>query len=481
MALKLAGHAGSGAGARSYTEPRSARVCLFGASPDTGNLGVTALCWSVLSGVYSRLPSAAVTVFDYGKGSRSAEFAEMGERTPYTTCGAALTRRWHRPESLWRARVAARLGGAGSEIARAVREADVVLDLSGGDSFSDVYGARRFQAIAMPKLIALESGRPLVLLPQTYGPFKTARSRRVASRIVRGAELAWARDARSFEVLKELLGGAFDPSRHRLAVDVAFGLKGAAPSGLARGLQCWKPRLRLGEETPAAQGRARLHGSGHARIALNVSGLLWNDPSRGARFGFKADYRVVMHRLLSRLMDESEAGVLMVPHVFTRAGHFEHDPDACQGLAAMAPSKQRRRIGVLEECSDPRAAKWAIGLADWFCGARMHAGIAALSSGVPAAGVAYSRKFAGVFETCGQKGHVADLRKLDADEAVDALWRSWQARDEARERLGRMLPGVTRMVGEVFDEVAAVATGTEHRSRKADFDGTTATGLRSAA
>ena len=39
---------------------------------------------------------------------------------------------------------------------------------------------------------------------------------------IRQAAMCWARDARSFETLKELLGDYFDPQRHRCGVDVAF-------------------------------------------------------------------------------------------------------------------------------------------------------------------------------------------------------------------------------------------------------------------
>ena len=51
--------------------------------------------------------------------------------------------------------------------------------------------------------------------------------------------------------------------------------------------------------------------------------------------------------------------------------------------------------------------KAVIGQCDFFIGSRMHACIAALSQGVPCVGVAYSMKFAGVFDTVGMErmGH----------------------------------------------------------------------------
>ena len=94
--------------------------------------------------------------------------------------------------------------------------------------------------------------------------------------------------------------------------------------------------------------------------------------------------------------------------------------------------------------------KYVIGLCDVFVGARMHACIAALSQGIPAIGIAYSRKFAGVFETFGVEalvfdtalGSVDDLLTL-VDMAVDrnAGLRTTTARkaQEARVQLLDML------------------------------------------
>ena len=69
------------------------------------------------------------------------------------------------------------VGCYGNPVVRTVADSDLVLDVSGGDSFTDLYGAARFRQIIAPKQIALATGRPLVLLPQTYGPFSRATSR----------------------------------------------------------------------------------------------------------------------------------------------------------------------------------------------------------------------------------------------------------------------------------------------------------------
>jgi polysaccharide pyruvyl transferase WcaK-like protein len=79
---------------------------------------------------------------------------------------------------------------------------------------------------------------------------------------------------------------------------------------------------------------------------------------------------------------------------------------------------------------------------------------------VPAAAIAYSDKTQGVFETCGQGAHVADLRRLDTDEVVSHLWRSWEQRDEARASLREQLPGVLAQVEAQMDAIVACCAGT---------------------
>jgi len=65
----------------------------------------------------------------------------------------------------------------------------VHLSIAGGDSFSDIYGLRRFIYVALPQILVLLLGKPLVLLPQTYGPLKGRCSRMIARFIFRRAAL----------------------------------------------------------------------------------------------------------------------------------------------------------------------------------------------------------------------------------------------------------------------------------------------------
>ncbi|MHC4785608.1 MAG: polysaccharide pyruvyl transferase family protein [Planctomycetota bacterium] len=429
-----------------FTLDQPLRLCVFGAGPGTGNLGVSALSLSLLSGIARRVRDPQVTSFDNGKGIRPARARLGGRDLAYRLCGAIPTRRVYRRDSLFRIRASGWFGGLGHAAIKVIRDAHAVLDCTSGDSFTDLYSRRRFRLVTAEKMLALEQRRPLILLPQTIGPFTGARTRRIARRIVRAAAMVWARDQRSFSTLRELLDGSFDASRHHCGVDLAFGLEAQEPTQpLPEAVASW---LTDRDRPPL--------------VGFNVSGLIHGGDSAVMRFGLRTEYFHAVTRFLKRILDETDANILLVPHVFSRPGHFEHDPDACASVAARLGQAGAGRIARLPEGLSPGKTKWAVSRTDWFCGTRMHASIAAISSGVPAAAMAYSDKTLGVFETCGQGEHVADLRHLETDEVVDRLWESWTGRANARASLEVTLPKVQAQVEDQMDRIVECCAATEN-------------------
>jgi colanic acid/amylovoran biosynthesis protein len=414
------------------TEPIG--LCLFGAPADTGNLGVSALGESVVRGLQAAGRPIDLTVFDHGWGVR--QDAARGVRL----IGARDSRRLHRPESWRRMNVEAVLGRSGNPGLEAMRGAAAILDISGGDSFTDLYGPKRFRSIAAPKRMAIRLHRPLVLLPQTYGPFREARARARATSILRSSAAVWSRDAASADVVRELLGVDHDPTRHRTGVDVAFALPpDEPPASLRARIDQWQARPLVG---------------------LNVSGLLYNDSEAAGQYGLRVDYRAAVHEIAARLLRQG-AHVVLVPHVFSPGGRGESDVSASLGVrdavAGLGP------IDIIEEPMTAGGAKWLISQLDWFCGTRMHATIAALSSQVPVAAVAYSAKTSGVFATCGQAGWVIDARSETTGALVDAVLASYDDREATRASLRVAIPPVVAaaraQLTEIVDDLAGDGLG----------------------
>lgn len=409
------------------------RLCLFGAAGDTGNLGVSALRQALLVGLLRRLPDAHITAFDHGRGMRDETVEEHGEVLGSVACrGAVLSKRLTRGESWATIRAALRLAPTRNAVAAELDRATAVLDISAGDSFSDLYGLRRFRSVHAPKAAARSAAKPLFLLPQTYGPFRVPVTRAVARATVAYASLAWARDPRSFERLVELAGGQ-RTHRLRSGVDVAFLLRAERPP-IETALRAWLDR-----------------DDGTPLVGVNVSGLLSQASRQAGSLRQTADYREAMRRLLQRFLDRTSARVLLVPHVLGTSAEADR-PAAKELVTAVGATTDR--VKVAPEGLSAVETKWLIGRTDWFCGARMHACIAALSQGVPTAGVAYSAKAAGVFETVGAVEHVADGRELDTSDLVDRLWDSWQVRQRVQQVLSSTVPGVEARAAALLDELA---------------------------
>lgn len=414
------------------------KLCIFGAALGTGNLGVSALSLSLLEGIARRVRFPQITTFDNSPGLRTDTVRLTDHDLTYQCCGVIPTRRLYHRDSLFRVRLAGRLGGISSPAIRAIREADAVIDVTGGDSFTDLYGPRRFRIVTGEKFITLEQNRPLILAPQTIGPFKSRRSRAIAQKLLRAAAMVWTRDQKSYTVLRELLGDDFDMDRHRCGVDLAFGLGSYVPTHpLPDPVEQWLSSERT-----------------NPLVGFNISGLIANNPEQSRRrFGLLADYRESVVRLLRRILKQTDSNILLVPHVSTRPNHFEHDADACESVAEELRQIDRNRVAVLPDGCDVFETKWIIARTDWFCGTRMHAAIAALTSGVPTAAIAYTRKTFGVFDTCQQGDHVADPRHLTTDDVVDHLWRCYVQREKTEADLQRALPTVHWQVESQMDDM----------------------------
>lgn len=413
------------------------RVCLFGAPLDTGNLGVAALGLSALRTMAAIDPAIETWVFDNGFGGLRSSALRIGSAHLLVHhYGAVLSRKPWRRENVQLMRLLGRLGGLGHKGIEGLRGADLALDVTGGDSFTDLYGRRVFQAGIARKLLCLEQGIPLVLLPQTYGPYNSKYSLAAARRVLARARMAWARDIDSYTRLQETLCGGFDPKVHRLGVDMAFGLPPV------------EPQRRLPPEVAGW-----LQTRDVPVVGVNINGLVYNMAHSRTYFGHRSPYSQTMAEFVQKLL-RRDCRVVFVPHVAVGDDSVESDSRAARAILASLGLDRSERIALLPPIYDPSEAKWVIAQFDWFCGARMHACIAALSSCVPTACVAYSLKARGVFQSCGQEKSVFDLRGMASDDVVSGLLASFELRDTTRIMLRSRVPGVveetTRQMSEIL-------------------------------
>lgn len=249
----------------------------------------------------------------------------------------------------------------------AARRADLVVDIGAGDSFADIYGSGRLKRMFAMKFLTHLAGTPLVVAPQTIGPFTKGWSRMLALWSLRLSALVATRDAKSTAALREL------------------GYKGDA-------VEASDVALRLPYDAPVAQE------GGPVRVGLNVSGLLMAGGYTGKNeLGITLDYPGLIRRLIAGFQARG-AEVHLVPHVIVETGRMVREDDY---RASAALAEEFPGVVLAPAFTSPSAAKSYIAGLDFFAGARMHACIAAFSSGVPVVPMAYSRKFAGLFGTLG--------------------------------------------------------------------------------
>lgn len=241
---------------------------------------------------------------------------------------------------------------------------DIIIDSGAGDSFADIYGLRRLSSIIYTSRIACSLGIPVILGPQTIGPFNTWFGKFAGRYALRRATLVIARDSRSAEYASSL-GRPADC----LSSDVVFAL----------------PRV----ETSKSRD-----------IILNVSGLLW---ARNSHVEYK-EYRRETVELVSRL-EQRGRRVSLLAHTVNKTGRHTDDDDAhaLRGLAGELNGEYETLMPQsLEE------ARTLLASARVVFGARMHACLNAISVGVPAIAWAYSRKFSYLLGDLGWN-HVVEL------------------------------------------------------------------------
>jgi polysaccharide pyruvyl transferase WcaK-like protein len=429
------------------TAEHSNEFIILGASLNTGNLGVSALLASTVKCIRRACPEARIRLLD-GVRNPKPQIVRLadGQAVGIERVGVRYNKTIWRENHLLRllgSAMFARVLPAGwrkkwlwrNQYLWAILSAKVVMDITGGDSFSDIYGLRRIVLGSLRKILILLMGKDLVLLPQTYGPFKSSLARSLARWILRRASGVYSRDQEGLDQISQLIGSRTMRCKPRFCPDVAFTLDVVRPG-----------KLDVLPEPLPAKGTRTL-------IGLNISGLLWNGGySRDNMFGLSVDYRELVKQLIGRILDLPNTAIVLVPHVFPDSTlAVESDPNACREVYDRFKDHFSSRIFLLEGKYDQSEIKWIIGQCDFFLGSRMHACIAALSQGIPAVGLAYSKKFAGVFETAGVEDCVVDMREMEEGEVIKKVMEIYEKRDEIGRRLEGVMPGVKRRVYEIFE------------------------------
>lgn len=306
---------------------------------------------------------------------------------------------------------------------RHTAESDVVVDLS-GDMLTEDYGVHVAYSHYIPLLRAVALGRPYMICAQSIGPFNYTLW--LARYLLNRAIAITVRDAISRDYLLEI---GIRPELVSLTADLAFMLQPA--------------------DSPAVQAEIAAIRSGEDKagtIGVSVSRLVGDKYDR--RVGQKGALVGAMSAAIGRLARAEDLRVLIVPHVFGPSASKD-DRIISRNLRDALPADLKSH--VVEADLRPEELKGIISTCDLFVGTRMHANIAALSSGIPVIAIAYSHKTPGIMRACGIEEFTLNEGTLDEDVLYCTLQSAFERRAEIRGVLEKTIPELRDLAGRNID------------------------------
>lgn len=395
------------------SEKTKYKVCIMGASTSTRNRGVSALAISLVKIIRQIKPSADISFII---GSRDAApqciVSASGEiiipTVPYRLSFRSPIKQ-HLLIVLFAAalqkilpikRIKLRIINA-IPILKEMYEADFIGDIQGGDSFSDIYGLMGFLIGTIPMIIVLLLNKRLVLLPQTYGPYKNAVTAALSSVLIKRSEFVFSRDLRCIQEIKE----SIKINNVKFCPDVAFMLDPIKP-GNTNNVQI-------------------IENADSEVIGFNINGLMFNGGyTRSNMFNLKVDYKKLCLQIINMFISQNKK-IILIPHTYGDVTSVNSDPSACEQLIKEVNSEM---VFMLTDEYNQSELKYIIGKCNFFMGSRMHSCIAALSQNVPTIGLAYSKKFLGVFESIGAGEFVVDCRSMSDDLILQKVYSNYEKR-----------------------------------------------------
>lgn len=420
------------------------KILLAGASLQCGNRGVNALTRGTITALLDKYGNIEIKILSCAINNQitntmeinnkviSVEEIPYGLRSGFFICLASLFNR----------RVAEifleKLFKGYSDLYHEINNADIIMDISAGDSFSDIYGFKRLLINSVIKLSAIKMKKKIILLPQTMGPFKGFLSKRIARYITRNVTFNFVRDLISYNVLHNELG--VEKAKIRYIPDMAFYMY---PDN----------RITANEIIPYDKG------DNEEIIGLNISALLYNGGyTQNNAFGFIVNYNDLIGNIIDYFIKIGRTRILLVPHVICE-DMVEDDLRVCKKIYAQLHKKYKNRIYTIDKPYREDELKQIIGQCDFFIGGRMHACIGAVSMRVPTVPIAYSRKFIGIWNELGLGDCVADPRYNSTEQILETIETNYNRRKEVKKILETKLENVRNDILNMFELVENLSNG----------------------
>lgn len=289
-----------------------------------------------------------------------------------------------------------------TKMARTLKTVSFVAAINGGDGFSDIYGTKSFECILFETNLALREQIPLIMLPQTLGPFKDKLNLGVAEKILKYASKVYIRDLK------------FEPELKRMNIFFE----------LTKDLSYYMNPEKFDIEIKP-----------HA-VGLNVSGLCYSNKFRDLSGRFD-NYPQLIDNII-KYFQEKNIPVYLVSHSYNYHNPEFSNDDIQASRDVYDKLNNKTNIYLIDrDLTSPRT-KYVISQFDFFIGTRMHANFAALYTGVPVFALAYSYKFEGAFNIHGLRESYAlilDLKKDVIPVVMSQIIKCYDERNTIRQRM----------------------------------------------
>lgn len=310
---------------------------------------------------------------------------------------------------------------------------DGVIDVS-GFAIGDEWGVKNSQFYQYHNSIFESFGKPVVFMPQAWGPFTSRSIRQLSAAAINLSDCAYARDKRSYLYMNELEG--VDRNRIKLAPDIAYQFEGASQE---KAIQTLKESGLISNEKkmvgimPNMQVYIRTNGKGpenkYVKLLIDLSRYFLN------RHNFS---------------------IVLIPHQVQPVENPEIPGDRflCDLIKISLGDVQD--VVTLKDYYSAELLKAIIGRMDLIIGSRYHGIVAALSQMIPTLVLGWSHKYFELLSDVGIGQYIADHRNLNKDEFLALVEKAWLNRKELRNILKQRVPEqICKSIG-ALDHAASI-------------------------
>lgn len=275
-----------------------------------------------------------------------------------------------------------------TKFGRMIKQTEYVAAINGGDGFSDIYSTKTFYNRLPDINLAMVFNIPVILLPQTLGPFEKSKNQVIAGRILRYASQIFVRDDKFIPELKKM------------------GLKYEQTKDLSYYMKPQPFNIEIKSNA----------------VGINVSGLTYSDQFRTLSGQFAA-YPSLIDKLIA-YFQQKNVSIYLIPHSYNyQSAEFAND-DLEATRDVYAKLQDKNHVILIDQDLISPQVKFIISRMKFFIGTRMHANFAAIYTGVPLFGLAYSYKFQGAFEANGiydSTAMINNINEKDVDTIIERI------------------------------------------------------------